>query len=121
MFTTTIYRLAARLASKRYAGAIVLCAAAIVLLVNELTYHRTRQLLSSGIELTDARIATAHVLQLLRMRKPANAGMSSRSNYLSSNRTKKRWWPYRRFAAISSATLRQPALRASHLRRRPTA
>lgn len=65
MFTTTIYRLAARLASKRYAGAIVLCAAAIVLLVNELTYHRTRQLLSSGIELTDARIATAHVLQLL--------------------------------------------------------
>ncbi|MDB5826650.1 MAG: hypothetical protein JWQ73_870 [Variovorax sp.] len=65
MSKTAIYALAARLLRKSYAGAAIVCAAAVVLMVNEVTYRRSERLLSAGIELTDARIATASVLQLL--------------------------------------------------------
>ena len=66
MLAKALYAFAARLVRKRYAGAIILSAAALVMLVNELTYRRTEHLLSAGIELTDARLGTARVLQLLR-------------------------------------------------------
>lgn len=61
----TIKAIFTRFLRNHYAVPVILLAATTILLVNELNYQRTLQVVRGGIELTDARIQTARVLQLL--------------------------------------------------------
>ncbi len=63
---------------------LVVAAGLLVLLINELTYAQITRTLSSGIALTDARIASARCLQLLTDAETAQRGylLTGREAYL---------------------------------------
>ncbi|MBC7604640.1 MAG: CHASE3 domain-containing protein [Ramlibacter sp.] len=89
----------ARFLRHRYAVPVILLAAATTLFVNELTYRRTSQVLRGGIELTDARIQSARVLQLLTDAETGQRGfmLTGQKEFL---------WPYQ--AALEAL----PAIRS---------
>jgi signal transduction histidine kinase len=68
----------------RFAIPVILGAALLVILVSELTYRETTATLRAGIRLTDARMATARVLQLLTDAETAQRGylLTGKGNFL---------------------------------------
>ena len=73
-----------RLLRRRFALPLLLAGVALFMLANEITYQRTVHALSGGISLTDARIATARVLQLLTDAETGQRGylLTGRAEYL---------------------------------------
>ena len=73
-----------RLLRRRFALPLLLAGVALFMLANEITYQRTVHALSAGISLTDARIATARVLQLLTDAETGQRGylLTGRAEYL---------------------------------------
>ncbi|MEB0111679.1 CHASE3 domain-containing protein [Variovorax sp. RTB1] len=60
-----IQNLAGQILRQRYAVPMVVVAAFLALIVNEVAFYRTSVMVRRGIELTDARIGAARILQLL--------------------------------------------------------
>lgn len=72
--TATVSTLLSRVSHLRLAIPIIVGVSALAVFVNEATYSDTTATLRSGIALTDARIATARVLQLLTDAETAQRG-----------------------------------------------
>ena len=74
-----------RLARFPFAAPVIIVLAALALFVNEMVYRDTTATLRSGIALTDARIATAQVLQLLTDAETAQRGylLTGQESYLA--------------------------------------
>lgn len=73
-----------RLLRRRFTLPLLIAGALLLVLANELTYTRTVNAVRDGIALTDARIATARVLQLLTDAETGQRGflLTSRAEYL---------------------------------------
>jgi signal transduction histidine kinase len=73
-----------RLLRRRFTLPLLIAGALLLVLANELTYRRTVNALKGGIALTDARIATARVLQLLTDAETGQRGflLTGRGEYL---------------------------------------
>ncbi|MEY4563623.1 MAG: hypothetical protein RLZZ618_2900 [Pseudomonadota bacterium] len=66
--------IAEQLFRKRYTLPAVVAAALVLVVVSEITYQDTASTLRGGLSLTDARIATAHLLQLVTDAETAERG-----------------------------------------------
>ena len=84
-----------QLAQLRLAIPIIVGVSALAVLMNELTYSDTTTTLKWGIALTDARIATARVLQVLTDAETAQRGylLTARGDYLEPLEAAKRELP----------------------------
>ena len=73
-----------RLLRRRFALPLLIAGALLLVLANEMSYMRTVNALKGGIALTDARIATARVLQLLTDAETGQRGylLTGRAEYL---------------------------------------
>jgi signal transduction histidine kinase len=73
-----------RLLRRRFTLPLLIVGALLLLLANEISYMRTVNALKGGIALTDARIATARVLQLLTDAETGQRGylLTGRAEYL---------------------------------------
>ena len=73
-----------RLLRRRFTLPLLIAGALLLVLANELTYTRTVNAVRDGIALTDARIATARVLQLLTDAETGQRGflLTGRAEYL---------------------------------------
>jgi signal transduction histidine kinase len=73
-----------RLLRRRFTLPLLIAGALLLLLANEISYLRTVNALKGGIALTDARIATARVLQLLTDAETGQRGylLTGRAEYL---------------------------------------
>ena len=73
-----------RLLRRRFTLPLLIAGALLLVLANELTYRRTVNAVRDGIALTDTRIATARVLQLLTDAETGQRGflLTGRAEYL---------------------------------------